>query len=222
MELLVKKFSNEKYENESELYAEPISEKTVKLMGEMIALQSLRTIKKYDFDVADKLYVDYIKDLHHMGERDYVVTDGYDCAQIAICFLWQFAGKSVYDDYGKDRIGKNITIKLACYREVGRYIDGLCRKAKRTEHIDFTDYKAYPVGPVNCFEKEEQNYDKADELMNALRLTKKEMEMLEYYMSGWKRADIARILPLSLSGMDYRKHCIRNKYHSYIGKCPKL
>lgn len=58
--------------------------------------------------------------------------------------------------------------------------------------------------------------------MNALRLTKKEMEMLEYYMSGWKRADIARILPLSLSGMDYRKHCIRNKYHSYIGKCPKL
>lgn len=95
MELLVKKFSNGKYENESELFAEPISEETVKLMGEMIALQSLRTIKKYDFDVADKLYVDYIKDLHHMGERDYVVTDGYDCAQIAICFLWQFAGKSV-------------------------------------------------------------------------------------------------------------------------------
>lgn len=155
MELLVKKFSNGKYENESELFAEPISEETVKLMGEMIALQSLRTIKKYDFDVADKLYVDYIKDLHHMGERDYVVTNGYDCAQIAICFLWQFAGKSVYDDYGKDRIGKNITIKLACYREVGRYIDGLCRKAKRTEHIDVKDYKVYPVDPVNCFEKEE-------------------------------------------------------------------
>lgn len=100
MELLVKKFSKGKYENESELFAEPISEETVKLMGEMIALQSLRTIKKYDFDVVDKLYVDYIKDLHHMGEKDYVVTDGYDCAQIAICFLWQFAGKSVYDDYG--------------------------------------------------------------------------------------------------------------------------
>ena len=187
-------------------------------MGEMIALQSLRTIKKYDFDVADKLYVDYIKDLHHMGEKDYVVTDGYDCAQIAICFLWQFAGKSVYDDYGKDRIGKNITIKLACYREVGRYIDGLCRKAKRTEHIDVTDYKAYPADPVNCFEKEEWNYDKADELMNAMHLTKKEMEMLEYYMSGWKRANIARILSLSLSGMDYRKLRIRYKYRIYIGE----
>ena len=90
MELLVKKFSNGKYENESELFAKPISEETVKLMGEMIALQSLRTIKKYDFDVADKLYVDYIKDLHHMGERDYVVTDGYDCAQIAICLPYLF------------------------------------------------------------------------------------------------------------------------------------
>ena len=90
MELLVKKFSKGKYENESELFAEQISEETVKLMGEMIALQSLRTIKKYDFDVANKLYVDYIKDLHHMGERDYVVTDGYDCAQIAICLPYLF------------------------------------------------------------------------------------------------------------------------------------
>ena len=90
MELLVKKFSKGKYENENELFAELISEKTVKLMGEMIALQSLRTIKKYDFDVSDKLYVDYIKDLHHMGERDYVVTDGYDCAQIAICLSYRF------------------------------------------------------------------------------------------------------------------------------------
>ena len=46
MELLVKKFSNGKYENEGKLFAESISEETVKLMGEMIALQSLRTIKK--------------------------------------------------------------------------------------------------------------------------------------------------------------------------------
>ena len=42
--------------------------------------------------------------------------------------------------------------------------------------------------------------------------------MLEYYMSGWKRADIARILSLSLSGMDYRKLRIRYKYRIYIGE----
>lgn len=213
MELLVKKFSNGKYENESELFAEPISEETVKLMGEMIALQSLRTIKKYDFDVADKLYVDYIKDLHHMGERDYAVTDGYDCAQIAICFLWQFAGKSVYDDYGKDRIGKNITIKLACYREVGRYIDGLCRKAKRTEHIDVTDYKAYPVDPVNCFEKEEWNYDKADAIIEELNLSDLELAIINCCMCRMTQSQIMAELGIGRGRIWHRKESIRKRFY---------
>ena len=55
MEMLVTKFSNGKYRNEGELFQEPISAQNVKLMGEMIALQALRTIKKYDMRIADKL-----------------------------------------------------------------------------------------------------------------------------------------------------------------------
>ena len=38
MEMLVTKFSKGKYRNEGELFAEPISNENVKLMGEMIAL----------------------------------------------------------------------------------------------------------------------------------------------------------------------------------------
>ena len=49
--MLVTKFSHGKYRNESELFAEPISKNNVKLMGEMIALQALRTIKKFDMRV---------------------------------------------------------------------------------------------------------------------------------------------------------------------------
>ncbi len=92
MEMLVTKFSNGKYRNEGELFDEPISVENVKLMGEMIALQSLRTVKKFDMKVADRLYIGLIKDLHHMGEIDYIVSDGYDVAQTAICFLYQFVG----------------------------------------------------------------------------------------------------------------------------------
>ena len=53
MKMLVTKLSNGKYRNEGELFSEPISEENVKLMGEMIALQALRTVKKYDVKVAD-------------------------------------------------------------------------------------------------------------------------------------------------------------------------
>ena len=68
MEMLVTKFSKGKYRNEGDLFAEPISAENVKLMGEMIALQALRTHKKFDMKVADRLYIGLIKDLHHMGE----------------------------------------------------------------------------------------------------------------------------------------------------------
>ena len=94
MEMLVTRFSSGKYRNEGELFAEIISAENVKLMGEMIALQALRTHKKFDMKVADRLYIGLIKDLHHMGEIDYIVSDGYDVAQTAICFLYQFVGRT--------------------------------------------------------------------------------------------------------------------------------
>ena len=97
MEMLVTKFSNGKYRNEGELFAEVISAENVKLMGEMIALQALRTHKKFDMKVADRLYIGLIKDLHHMGEIDYIVSDGYDVAQTAICFLYQYVGHTVHE-----------------------------------------------------------------------------------------------------------------------------
>ena len=175
MEMLVTKFSKGKYANESELFAEPISTKNVKLMGEMIALQALRTIKKFDMRIADKLYIGLIKDLHHMNEVGYIVSDGYDVAQTAICFLYQYIGHTVHEIYGRDRKGKEITIKLACYREVNRFIDLLRNRPDRRgtiiESIDFTDYKALPADPVDCFEHEQTDYSKYDELIGALQLS---------------------------------------------------
>ena len=103
MEILVTKFSKGKYRNEGELFSEPISKDNVKPMGEMIALQALRTVKKFDMKVADRLYIGLIKDLYHMREIDYIVSDGYDVAQTAIYFLYQFVGHTANEIYGKDR-----------------------------------------------------------------------------------------------------------------------
>ena len=181
MEMLVTKFSNGKYRNEDELFAEHIPADNIKFMGEMIALQALRTVKKYDIKVADRLYIGLIKNLHQMHEIDYIVSDGYDVAQTAIYFLYRFAGRKASGIYGKDKRGKELTIKLACYREVDRFIDILRNRSDRrgpVEYIDFTDYKALPMDPVNCFEKEQTDYSKYDELLNALKLPALELAIL--------------------------------------------
>ena len=108
MKMLVTKLSKGKYANEGQLFAEVISDDNVKLMGEMIALQALRNVLPYNFEVVSKLYNGLIKDLNHISQIDYTITDGYDYAQTAICFLYQFKGMHVNDVYGKDKSGKYI------------------------------------------------------------------------------------------------------------------
>ena len=217
MEMLVTKFSNGKYRNEGELFSEPISNENVKLMGEMIALQSLRTAKKFDWQVADRYYIGLIKDLHHMGEVDYIVSDGYDIAQTAICFLCQFKGKKVSDSYGKDRKGIEITIKLACYRELDGILRRYRRNAQKTDEIDFTDYKALPMDPVNYYEYEQTNYSKYDELVEALKLSELELAILNCYMNGMVKSEVIAELGLGRGTIYHRTASIRRRYYEHYG-----
>lgn len=219
MEMLVTKFSKGKYRNESDLFAEPISSQNVKLMGEMIALQALRTIKKFDMKIADKLYIGLIKDLHHMSEIDYIVSDGYDVAQTAICFLYQFKGRIVHEIYGKDCKGKDISIKLACYREVDHFISLLRNRPDRNgkiEYIDFADYKALPMDPVNCFEQEQTDYTKYDELVGALQLSALELAILNCYMNGMVQSEVCAELGIGRGKINTRKASIRQRYKTLL------
>lgn len=218
MEMLVTKFSKGKYRNEGELFNEPISAENVKLMGEMIALQALRTHKKFDMKVADKLYIGLIKDLHHMGEIDYIVSDGYDVVQTAICFLYQFVGRTVYEIYGKDRKGKEIAIKLACYREVDHFINLLRNRPDRrgtiVESIDFTNHKALPADPINCFEQEQTDYTEYDELVEALQLSALELAILNCYMNGMRQAEVCAELGIGRGTIRHRKLSIQKRYQT--------
>ena len=221
MEMLVTKFSNGKYRNEGELFAESISNENVNLMGEMIALQALRTVKKYDMKVADRLYIGLIKDLHHMSEIDYIVSDGYDVAQTAICFLYQYAGRKASEICGKDKRGKELTIKLACYREVDKFIDSLRSRSDRRgaiEYIDFADYKALPMDPVNCFEQEQTDYSKYDELVGALQLSALELAILNCYMNGMRQAEVCAELGIGRGTINHRKASIRQRYYRLYGE----
>ena len=221
MKMLVTKFSNGKYRNEGELFAEPISDENVKLMGEMIALQVMRTSMSFDFKVVEKLYNGLIKDLHHMGEIDYIISDGYDVAQTAICFLYQFVGRKASEIYGKDKQGKEITIKLACYREVDHFINLLRNRPDRrgtvVESIDFTDYKALPMDSVNCFEHEQTDYSKYDELVENLQLTTLELAILNCYMNGMKQGEVCAELGIGRGTINHRKASIRQRYYSLYG-----
>ena len=217
MEMLVTKFSKGKYRNEGKLFAEPISAENVKLMGEMIALQALRTVKKFDMKVADRLYIGLIKDLHHMSEIDYIVSDGYDVAQTATCFLYQYAGRKATEICGKDKRGKELTIKLACCREMDRFIDNLRNRSDRRGAIEYIDFKALPMDPVNCFEQEQTDYSKYDNIVDALQLSALELAILNCYMNGMVQSEVCAELCIGRGKINSRKTSIRRRYLTCFG-----
>ena len=184
----------------------------------MIALQALRVRKRHDFLIADKLYIGLIKDLHHMNETNYIVSEGYDCAQTAICFLWQYLGRTVDEICGTDKKGNDVTIRLACYREVGGYLDKFRRKAEQTDYIDFANYRALPADPVNCFESEQTDYSKYDELTEALRLSDLELAILNCYMNGMMQAAVCTELGIGRGLIRSRKVSIQKRYQTIYGE----
>ena len=215
--MLVTKLSKGKYANEGQLFVEPISDDNVKLMGEMIALQALRNVMPYDFEVVSRLYNGLVKDLNRISQIDYTITDGYDYAQLAICFLYQFKGMYVDDIYGKDSKGHFISIKTACYRDVDKELLHFRRKIAHNRQIDFGHNKKDIPDPRDCFADKNEDYAKADALIEKLHLTEPEIETVNCYMSGMKQSEAAAALGITIFGVKYRKLRIRQKYALYAG-----
>ena len=218
MKMLVASLSLGKFNNEGELFSLPISDDNVILMGQMIALQVFRNVLLFDYKVVEKLYNGLIKDLHHMKEPDYNISDGYDYVQIAICFLLQFKGRYVHETYSNDKKGKPVSIKTACYRHVDSHLMKFRRKNAQHRQIDFANNKEMLVDPIDCFDNHPADYSKADAILTALHLSDIELQVLNCYINGMKQAQVISCLGIQRGSVNYRKACIRQKYHTYIGE----
>ena len=221
MKMLVASLSHGMFRNEAELFSCPVSDDNVQLMGQMIALQVFRNVLMFDYKVVEKLYNGLIKDLHHLHEANYIISDGYDFAQIAICFLLPFKGKSVYEIYSHDKNGEPVTIKSACFRLVDSQLMHYRRKFAQYRQIDFSNNKEMLVDPINCFDNPTVDYSKADAILNALQLSDIELQVLNCYLNGMQQAQVISYLGIQRGSVNYRKACIRQKYLSYIGSYPK-
>ena len=221
MKMLVASLSHGMFRNEAELFSFPVSDDNVQLMGQMIALQVFRNVLSFDYKVVEKLYNGLVKDLHHSNEPNYVISDGYDYVQIAICFLLQFKGRNINELYGNDRNGKPISIKTACYRHVDSHLMKFRRKSAQQRQIDFTNNKEMLVDPIDCFDNSTTDYSKADAILQTLQLSDIELKVLNCYLNGMKQAQVISSLGIQRGSVNYRKARIRQKYQLYVGSYPE-
>ena len=122
----------------------------------------------------------------------------------------------VDDVYGKDKSGKYISIKTACYRAVDRELLHFRRKIAHNRQIDLCHNKKDIPDPRNCFEDNTTNYDKADAILSAMHLSEIELQLLDCYYNGMRRGEVMETLHLGRGSICYYKNQIRKKCTRFL------
>ena len=73
------------------------------------------------------------------------------------------------------------------------------------------------MDPVNCFEHEQTDYTKYDELVRTLQLSALELAILNCYMNGMVQSEVCAELGLGRGSINYRKAQIRQRYNACFG-----
>ena len=195
------------YSNPYDVLSETISFENVQLMGEMIALKTLRGRYAYARYSLEWLYFGLIKDLNRGNDSRHVFSDAYDLVQTAVCFLCEFVGKKLTDVY-MIKNGKEITIKKATYLLVGRTIDRMRRYISRSRDInDYTEELSVEIDHY-----EEKDFTAVDNTIEILNLKPRDREVLDCFMAGMNCMEIAEFLNISRITVWRRRTRAQAKY----------
>ena len=187
---------------------ENISEYNVMRMGELLALNALRVMCRYEN--FHGMYADIVRDIQYKDLEGYILTDSYDLAQEAAMFLCGYIGKNVYDTCIETKSGKTYTIRRLCSKIVCHKIYEILKIRKNTERAEYLHKSREPY--VLLEEKKETDYTKYDEILSKLNLTKEEKETIDGYMAGISVTQQARLFNVYNSTIWRRRKRVQDKY----------
>ena len=177
--------------NPYNVLSEIISLDNVQKMGELITLKCLRGRYAYARRALEPLYVGLVNDLNRSNHSTHVFSDAYDLVQNAICFLFDFIGKSLNDTF-IIKNGKIITIKQATYNLVSCQIGRIYKQMIRSCDIDnYTEALSVEIDHY-----EEKDYTEVDNKIELLNLKPRDRVVLDCYMAGMTCHEIAEFLDI--------------------------
>ncbi len=194
------------------VYNEVITENNIQDYGECIAICALRGLArimgKYEIH---RLYASLIKDIKNKDEIGYVISDGYDIVQEAICFLFDHIGERLSDRTCKGYHGEEITLKTGCYRHIGNYIQRRKRENEHNNSLEAMEYNEPFTEDIRIHNTEQEK--EVDEIIERMNLSVEEKETLRCYMSGMGYVEIAKYFEVTNTTIWYRRQRIQRKYN---------
>ena len=186
-----------------------IAPENIQLLGEYLAINALNFLRPYR--AVEQCYRGLLQDIRNKNKVGYRLSDGYDFAQTAMCFLCKYMGKSLGDIIiGKN--GKPATVKQECYRVINRMT------AQNTHYKNNTlpIHKTIVAKRIQPFSDEtyveERSYARAQNIIENMELTEKQAKTLEYYMEGKSTGEISRLLSVAAVTVWRYRTAVRQKY----------
>lgn len=165
---------------------EVISPDNVMNIGELIALKTLQRLVL--IKAPRSVYVGLVRDINYKNVPGYIITDGYDLAQSAICFLCEHFGERVLDLCIDPKTGEPVTLYRLCSRVVSNEIYKRWLFNRNTREIYIK---------TDCYEQEffeedfEESFKKCAKIIRNMKLTKGEQQTLDCYIAGMRFVEIA-------------------------------
>lgn len=203
--------------------AEIITAENVQSLGERIAVRALKTYyQKSGQPFIYTLYCGIVADITEHKKSGAPLSDGYDVAQTASAFLCEYIGKTLQDttaDGQSDKDGNPVTIFLACFRAVNRYIKGERQHNFKRVYVDEVDTKTgetlYYEIPDGWDLPTVTDYKQVTETIKALNLTARQAQVLRYRFRGYSVHQIADKMSIHRKTLQEHIKAIQRKYTTH-------
>lgn len=190
-----------------EVLYEEISADNVLLMSECLALQATRQLICFNplaINVNSNLYYDIL----HKNEPKYSLSDSYDLVQAIALFLCEHFGEQLEDSYFTHK-GKEITIRIKCYRIAYRIVSTKFRRIRTDISLQTLSVMTEPSTEMT---EEKKDYTDFDNIISKLGLNEYYSTILNCRMSGMSFPEIGRIVGRQISTVWEALAKIRRKY----------
>lgn len=194
---------------------EKISPDNVAEMAELIAMRETRALIGFMGYHAEKAHKQLCRDIFGKNEPGYTISDNYDLVQSVALFLCNHYEKYLDDVLYISKKGKQITIKMECYRIITRMLSGDYRTRHKYQSLEVTKERAESEYAQQI--NKEQDYTRADEIVASLNLTENMSLALDYRMSGLSYPEIAKLLSRAVSTVYEYFEKMRARYSVLYG-----
>jgi hypothetical protein len=191
-----------------------ITAENVQDLGESIALCTLKHLSTYRGINFEYLYFGLVRDIHRKGDISRPLSDGYDFAQTAMCFLYEYIGLPL-GTIITDRLKHKVTIRHACYSLLANmmYRKYMCR---------YMEFGLRPTDKVKTAEPFEENnteasHDRVEEIIDGMRLNNRQKTILDFYMEGFGVSEISRRMNIETSTVWRNRIKLQMKYVAFMG-----